>query len=99
MPDDVTPSGAPPKPSCWPVALIVRNGVAEGSWINRLEKTSTASGTVAASGALELKLTGWTRNAEPTDAVLVGRVADDAITASGQWRDGGAVAGNWKRVP
>ena len=87
------------KPNCWPVALVVRNGIAEGSWLSRTQKTSTASGTVAANGALELKLTGWTREADPTDAVLVGRVADDTITASGQWRDGRAIVGSWKRVP
>ena len=84
------------KPRCWPVELVVRNGIAEASWLSVTRKTSTAKGTVAASGALELKLTGWTREGKPTDAVMAGRVAGDAITASGKWRDGTPIAGKWE---
>ncbi len=88
-----------PKPNCWPVALVVRNGIAEAGWISADRKhTSKAYGTVAANGAVELKLAGWSREGSPTEAVLVGRVAGDAITASGQWRNGPAIAGNWKRT-
>ena len=86
------------KPNCWPVVLIVRNGIAEGSWLSRSKNTSKASGTIAAAGAVELKLTAWTPEGNPTDAVLVGRVLDGAITASGQWRSGGQVAADWKRA-
>jgi class 3 adenylate cyclase len=85
------------KPNCWSVALFVRNGIAEATWLSATQKTSTANGAVAANGALELKLAGWTREGNPTDAVLVGRVGDDAITVSGQWRNGSAVAGSWRR--
>ena len=87
------------KPNCWPVALVVRNGIAEGSWLSQVQKTSTASGTVTADGTVELKVMGWTRGGSPNAAVLVGRVADDTITASGQWRGGAAIVGDWKRVP
>jgi len=86
-----------PKPKCWQVTLTVRDGVAEGSWLSRTQSTSTAKGTIAANGVLDLKLAGWTRERNPTDAALVGRVTDDAISASGKWRDGGAVSGEWKR--
>jgi hypothetical protein len=79
-------------------ALIVRNGIAEGIWFSATQNTSRAHRTVAADGASELTLAGWTRERNPAHAVLVGRVADDAITASGQWRGGGAIAGNWKRI-
>jgi hypothetical protein len=66
--------------------------------LSRTQNTSKATGTIAADGALELKLAGWTRQGNPTDAVLTGRIAGNAITASGQWRDGIAVSGNWKRM-
>lgn len=85
------------KPRCWPVELVVRNGIAEASWLSLTKSTSTANGTIAASGALELKLTGWTREGKPTGGGMAGRVAGDAITASGKWREGTPIAGNWER--
>ena len=86
------------KPNCWSVALVVRNGTAEGNWLSPTQKASKAAGTVAADGTLELKLTGWTRQEVPIEAVLTGRIAGDAITASGQWRGGVKITGNWKRT-
>jgi len=88
-----------PKPNCWSVALVVRNGIAEGNWISRAtQKASSANGTIAANGAVELRLAAWTRKGNPDDGILVGRVADDAITTSGQWRGGAAITGDWKRT-
>ena len=88
-----------PKPNCWSVALVVRNGIAEGNWISRsTQKASSANGTIAANGAVELRLAAWTRKGNSIDGILAGRVADDAITASGQWRDGAAITGDWKRT-
>lgn len=88
------------KQNCLPTELLVRNGVAEASWVNRLtQQTSRISGTVAANGAVKLNVTAWTREGKPVNNVLVGRVADNAITASGQWRDGNEITGNWKRTP
>ena len=45
-------------PFCWPVALVVQNGMAEGSWISPAGKgkTATARGTVAADGSVRLNL-------------------------------------------
>ncbi|HET9471733.1 MAG TPA: adenylate/guanylate cyclase domain-containing protein, partial [Usitatibacter sp.] len=71
---------------CWPVALTVRGGVAEGSWLSRTKGTSEARGTVDADGAIRLNLSAWTRAGTPTVGMLVGRVGDDAIAASGKWR-------------
>jgi hypothetical protein len=85
-------------PNCWQVTLTVRNGIAEGSWLSRTQNTSKATGTISANGAMELKLAAWTPQGNPTDGVLLGRVANDAITASGKWRDGLAIAGDWKRA-
>ena len=84
-------------PFCWPVALVVRNGIVEGSWISRTKKTSMARGTVAADGSVQLNLTAWAPNG--AEAILVGRIIDGTITASGQWSTGGGVAGDWKRSP
>jgi len=92
-------------PFCWPVALVVRNGIAEGSWINAAQKTSRATGTIAADGSVQLNLTGWTPTGNPAEAKLLGRIVDGAITASGQWKTNSfwknsyAVSGEWKRNP
>jgi class 3 adenylate cyclase len=86
------------KRSCWPADLVIRTGIAESSWLSRTKNTSGARGTVAADGALELKLNGWTREGNPIDGSIAGRVAGDAITASGRWADGGTIAGEWKRA-
>jgi class 3 adenylate cyclase len=89
----------PSKPHCWSVALVVRNGIAEGSWITNTKKTARARGTVAADGAVQLNLAGWTPSGAPAKASLIGRIVDGAITASGQWGNGSGVTGDWKRTP
>jgi class 3 adenylate cyclase len=87
------------EPLCWPVALVVRNGIAEGSWNTPSKKTARALGTVAADGSVLLNLEGWTPRGTPAEARLLGRIVDGAITVSGQWRNGNEVAGDWKRKP
>src|SRR4029077_18594470 len=84
--------------ACRPVALVVRNGIAEGSWTTVANKTSTVKGTVDANGALELNMASWTLAGKLSEASLAGHVADHAITASGQYRNGVAISGNWKRA-
>jgi hypothetical protein len=92
-------------PFCWPVALVVRNGIAEGNWISASKKTSKATGTIAADGSVRLNLTGWTPTGSPAEAKLLGHIVDGAITASGQWKINSfwkssyAVSGEWKRNP
>ena len=77
----------------------MRNGLAEGNWSSASNKmAATANGTIAPNGALELKLTASFRAGNASEAVLVGRVADGVFTASGQWRNGVAVEGSWKRA-
>jgi class 3 adenylate cyclase len=87
------------EPVCWPVALVVRNGIAESSWISPSKKTSRATGTVAADGSVQLNLAGWTRSGAPMEARLLGRIVDGAITVTGQWMNGNEIAGDWKRKP
>lgn len=86
-------------PFCWPVPLEVRNGIVEGSWISRTKKPASARGTVAADGLLQLNLAALAPNGASVQAILRGRVADGAITASGQWSAGMGVVGTWKRSP
>jgi len=87
-------------PFCWTtVALVVRNGIVEGSWITRTKKTAWVRGTVAADGSVQLNLAAWTPSDTPAEASLLGRIVNGAITASGQWRNGNRVAGDWKRTP
>ena len=88
-------------PFCWPVDLVVRNGIAEGGWISWAGKgkTATVRGPVAADGLVRLKLDTWDKSGNPVNANLIGRVADGAITTSGQWSTGGSLTGEWKRKP
>ncbi len=92
-------------PFCWPVALVVRNGIAEGSWISPSKKTSRATGTIAADGSVQLNLAGWTPSGNPAEGKILGHIVDGAITASGQWKTNSfwknsyAVSGEWKRKP
>jgi class 3 adenylate cyclase len=84
---------------CWPVALVVRNGIAEGIWISPSKNTSRALGTVAADGLVQLNLAGWTPRGTPAEARLLGSIVDGAITVSGQWSNGNGITGDWKRKP
>ncbi len=86
-------------PKCWPVILVVRNGAIEASWLSAAKKTSSARGTIAADGAVQLQLNGWTPSGKANQAKLLGRMADGAIRASGKWMTGGEVAGEWKFAP
>jgi hypothetical protein len=86
-------------PECWQVALVVLNGIAEGSWIHTTKKAAWARGTVAADGSVKLNLESWTTSGTPAEASLLGRIVDGAITASGRWGNGAGVAGDWKRTP
>jgi class 3 adenylate cyclase len=95
-------------PACWPLALVVQNGVAEGSWITRSKKPANANGTVSDDGSVQLNIASWTLNGLlPAKAVLIGRIVDGAITASGKWGIGTSgkgdskleVSGNWRRTP
>jgi hypothetical protein len=86
-------------PNCWPVALGVRNGVIEGTWLGRMNRTASARGTIAANGTLQLKLSAWTRDGTPIEGELTGRVAGDSMSASGRWSDNAEVSGNWTRKP
>ena len=84
---------------CWPVALVIRDGLAEGSWLSgSTKKTATARGDVTAEGAVQLTLATWTPDGRPAQAELRGRVVSGAINVSGSWNTGGQVAGNWTRV-
>ena len=85
-------------PACRPVALVVRDGIAEGSWTTVTNKTSTVKGTIDANGALKLIWANWTPAGKLFETNLTGRIVDRAITASGQWRNGAAISGNWKRA-
>jgi len=87
------------EPLCWPVALKVSNGVAEGSWMGRLKKTARVNGTISADGSVRLNLSGWTPSGAPTEGTLQGSLSYDRITAAGAWKTGGRVTGNWKRAP
>jgi class 3 adenylate cyclase len=81
---------------CWPVALTVSKGVVEGSWVSRTKNTSSARGSIS-EGALRLTLEGWNARGVPLHATMAGRVADGAISASGNWSDGTSIVGEWRK--
>jgi hypothetical protein len=85
-------------PFCWPLPLVVRDGVAEGGWVSATKRNAVARGTVATDGFLQLRLQTWAANGSPVEAVLLGRIVDGAIAGSGQWSVGGKVAGEWRRT-
>lgn len=87
------------EPACWRVKLVVRNGIAEGVWISKSQQPAKAHGTIADDGSVKLNLSAWTPNGKPVEAILLGRIVDGAITASGSWSHGGEISGNWKRKP
>lgn len=85
-------------PECWPVAIEVRNGIAEGNWPGRSGRTSRLRGTLADDGTVRLSLAAWTQGGAPTEAELVGRFAEGALGASGKWSTGDEIAGSWHRA-
>ncbi|HXZ49896.1 MAG TPA: adenylate/guanylate cyclase domain-containing protein [Usitatibacter sp.] len=86
--------------NCWPLELVVHDGIAEGGWMNsRAKKRASAHGAVAPDGVFRLKLSTHNQRGEPTEAMLVGRVAAGSITAAGKWTEGGIVTGEWRLGP
>ncbi|TWO72867.1 hypothetical protein FN976_01075 [Caenimonas sedimenti] len=85
-------------PNCWPVELTVRDGAVEGSWPSRAGPTSTARGRLDAAGAVALNLQGWSRKDQSMHGTLTGRVADGAMTVSGQWGDRATIDGTFKQA-
>ena len=52
-------------PACWPLALVVRNGIIEGNWISKSMKPAKAYGTAGDDGSVQLNLASWTLNGLP----------------------------------
>jgi class 3 adenylate cyclase len=86
-------------PGCWSLDIVVHNGIIEGSWISKSTKPAKAYGTVGDDGSVQLNLASWTPRGFPARAVLLGRIVDGAITASGKWGTGREVSGKWQRTP
>jgi hypothetical protein len=78
---------------CWTALLTAQHGAATASWINRASgNTSHASGTIAADGAVSIDIDAFDAQGKAVSGKMTGRVADKAITLSGNWSDG--TAGN-----
>lgn len=82
---------------CWPVPLQVENGEISGAWTGRLGNQGQARGTISADGEVALTLDGWQADGKPTTASLTGKSRNNTISASGKWRGGLAVTGEWQR--
>jgi class 3 adenylate cyclase len=83
-------------PTCWPVVLVVREGVAQGGWVSpNSKRTATVNGAIASDGAVHVNLAAFTPKGEATEAQLAGQVASGEITAAGKWGWGGTVTAEW----
>jgi len=55
-------------PRCWPLDIVVRNGIIEGNWISWISKSmkpAKAYGTVGDDGSVKLNLASWTSKGFP----------------------------------
>jgi class 3 adenylate cyclase/cytoskeletal protein RodZ len=83
---------------CWPVQLQVEHGEISGSWTRRVGNQGHARGSIFPDGEVALTLDGWQPDGRPTTAGLTGTCRDKTISASGRWRGGLAVSGEWQRT-
>jgi hypothetical protein len=54
-------------------------------------------GTISADGSLSLTLEGWQADGKSATANMSGKCDNNVISASGYWKGGPPVTGNWKR--
>jgi class 3 adenylate cyclase len=89
------------KRACWPVTLNLRNGVALGSWTQRLlQKPAQIRVTVEGGGTASASLDGWS-SVDGTAVVgaMRGTLADNHMDLSGRWSSGMGVDGHWTKKP
>jgi class 3 adenylate cyclase len=83
---------------CWPAALKVEHGALLASWTHAATgKTGYAKGTISADGAVSITLEGWLPNGMPVNGSMTGKWDSNMINASGAWKSGLPVSGDWKR--
>jgi peptidoglycan hydrolase-like protein with peptidoglycan-binding domain len=75
-------------PSCWQVALTIRNGAIEGSWTARgTTEPQTLNGSVGTGGEVQITYLGIGQQTyvnQRFTVAMTGRVADGVLTAAGR---------------
>ena len=86
------------KKTCWSAALKIEHGKVLATWTHRTTGNSShAKGTISADGSLSLTLEGWQADGRSATANMSGKCDNNVISASGYWKGGSPVTGNWKR--
>ena len=86
------------KKTCWSAALKIEHGKVVATWTHRATgNSSNMKGTISADGSLSLTLEGWLPNGKSTSGNMSGKCDNNVISASGYWKGGSPVTGNWKR--
>ena len=86
------------KKTCWSAALKIDHGKVLATWTHRATGNSShAKGTISADGNLSLTLEGWQADGRSATANMSGKCDNNVISASGYWKGGPPVTGNWKR--
>ena len=85
--------------ACWPVTLTLQNGVAIGSWTQRItQKAAQIRVTIEGAGAASASLDGWSAvDGTALVGAMRGNLADNHIDLSGRWSSGMGVDGHWAR--
>ena len=92
------PRGLLRKKTCWSAALKIEHGKVLATWTHRATgNSSNMKGTISADGSLSLTLEGWQADGKSATANMSGKCDNNVISASGYWKGGPPVTGNWKR--
>jgi class 3 adenylate cyclase len=92
--------GDPDRKFCWKVRLNVANGVADAAWPSRVAgRITSARFSIDANGLTRLAIEGWNeKTGNSNSALLIGRLTDDRIDATGSWATGAQIEGHWTRA-
>lgn len=84
---------------CWPVTIKIERGRLLATWISKaVGKPGYAKGTISPDGSVSISLEGWLPDGRPIEGSMTGRWKENTIDASGAWKSGTGVTGNWKRA-
>jgi class 3 adenylate cyclase len=84
---------------CWPVTVRIEQGKLQANWIAKIvNKPSYAKGMISPDGSVSITVEGWLPDGRPTEGSMTGKWKDNTINASGAWKGGPTLMGNWKRA-
>jgi len=86
---------------CWPVALVLENGTATGTWTNRaLGKQSSMRVNARPDSTVTATLDAWKlSDGTPLTGSMTGKIADNRLDLDGRWANGLHIEGHWAKAP